>query len=154
MKIYGNDQLQGCFDRRSSVCRGSTRTFIVLHGSVRTFEMANLPRELGKRIPSKVQWDVWGVGRVMGLPVHDQVEGWCVLSRVNRTAAFPYPLLPKEKTELDRMVAQGVISKVERPTDCMVLRIGRSTKGKQDWCSLVCRSNAAHHGGQAWISSH
>ena len=29
----------------------------------------------------------------------------------------PYPLLPKVKTELDRMVAQGVISKVERPTD-------------------------------------
>ena len=29
----------------------------------------------------------------------------------------PYPLLPKVKTELDRMVAQGVISKVETPTD-------------------------------------
>ena len=29
----------------------------------------------------------------------------------------PYPLLPKVKTELDRTVAQGVISKVERPTD-------------------------------------
>ena len=29
----------------------------------------------------------------------------------------PYPLLPKVKTELDRMVEQGVISKVERPTD-------------------------------------
>ena len=29
----------------------------------------------------------------------------------------PYPLLPKLKTELDRMVAQGVISKVERPID-------------------------------------
>ena len=29
----------------------------------------------------------------------------------------PYPLLPKVKTELDRMVTQGVISKVERPTD-------------------------------------
>ena len=30
---------------------------------------------------------------------------------------FPYPLLPKVKAELDRMVEQGVISKVERPTD-------------------------------------
>ena len=29
----------------------------------------------------------------------------------------PYPLLPKVKIELDRMVEQGVISKVERPTD-------------------------------------
>ena len=29
----------------------------------------------------------------------------------------PYPLLPKVKAELDRMVEQGVISKVERPTD-------------------------------------
>ena len=28
-----------------------------------------------------------------------------------------YPLLPKVKAELDRMVEQGVISKVERPTD-------------------------------------
>ena len=30
--------------------------------------------------------------------------------------SVPYPLLPKVKTELDRMVEQGVISKVERPT--------------------------------------
>ena len=29
----------------------------------------------------------------------------------------PYPLLPKVKVELDRMVEQGVISKVVRPTD-------------------------------------
>ena len=29
----------------------------------------------------------------------------------------PYPLLPKVKAELDRMVEQGVISKVERPTE-------------------------------------
>ena len=29
----------------------------------------------------------------------------------------PYPLLPKVKAELDRRVEQGVISKVERPTD-------------------------------------
>ena len=31
--------------------------------------------------------------------------------------SVPYHLLPKVKTELDRMVEQGVISKVERPTD-------------------------------------
>ena len=31
--------------------------------------------------------------------------------------SVPYPLLPKVKTELDRMVAKGVISTVERPTD-------------------------------------
>ena len=29
----------------------------------------------------------------------------------------PYPLLPKVKAELDRMAEQGVISKVQRPTD-------------------------------------
>ena len=31
--------------------------------------------------------------------------------------SVPYHLLPKMKTELDRMVEQGVVSKVERPTD-------------------------------------
>ena len=37
------------------VCRGSTRTFIAIQGSMRTFEIADFPRGLGKRIPSKVQ---------------------------------------------------------------------------------------------------
>ena len=32
----------------------------------------------------------------------------------------PYPLLSKVKTELDRMVEQGVISKVERPNEWSV----------------------------------
>ena len=41
--------------RRSSLCRGSTRTFIALQGSVQAVEIADFPCGLGKRIPSKVQ---------------------------------------------------------------------------------------------------
>ena len=106
---------------------------------------------LGKRIPS-VQWAVWGVGWVTGLPVHDQVEGWCVPSRVNRTAACSLPLLTEsEKRARPR---GGTRCHLESwKTNRLVLRIGRSTKGKQVECSLVCRSNTAQQGGQAWISS-
>ena len=50
----------------------------------------------------------------------ERANGWnCWLSMWTLHVPWRvrYPLLSKVKTELDRMVAQGIISKVERPTD-------------------------------------
>ena len=63
----------------------------------------------------------------------------------------PYPLLPKVKTELDRMVAQGVISKVERPTDWCSGLVVVPKANKTD--VRLCVDLTAQQGGQARISS-
>ena len=56
-----------------------------------------------------------GLGELLDYPYTLREDASPVALPVPRRV--PYPILPKVKTELDRMVAQGVISKVERPTD-------------------------------------
>ena len=58
-----------------------------------------------------------GLGELQDYPYTIKLKDDASPVAITVPRRVPYPILPKVKTELDRLVAQGVISKVERPTD-------------------------------------